>query len=155
MQRSLVLTALVWVPFVSIFGFAALGDRSHPHLAFHAFALALLVPAAVLAWRSNREASTRAQRVLTWVLVVTGPAAVVGHLGELGVAVARYAADGWVDRDTSDLWVSGPHQWAANLTVPAMMLSMVAGLVLVLVVAVQGRARKAGAQQPLSTGVGR
>lgn len=132
MNRPLLLAALVWLPFVSIFGFAALGDRSHPHLAFHVVALGLLLPAAVLAWRTRSTAATRTRRALGWVLVVSVPVAVVGHLLELAVAVERFAADGWVDRDTSDLWVSGPHQWAANVTIPAMMLSMLVSLALVL-----------------------
>lgn len=139
MKRALVLAALVWVPFLSIFYFASLGDTSHPHLAFHVVALSMLVPAAVLAWRARSSAATRSRRVLTWVLTVTVPLAVVGHVLELGVALERFAADGWVDRDTSDLWVSGPHQWAANLTVPAMMVSMVCALGLVVLSAVATR----------------
>lgn len=78
------------------------------------------------------------------------PLAVVGHVAELAVAVGRLAADGSVDRDTSDLWVSGPHQWAANLTVPAMMLSMLAVLVLAGATAVQGRRRP----EPVTAGRG-
>jgi hypothetical protein len=141
MRRVLVLAALVWVPFLSLFVFAAMGDRSHPHLAFHVFALVLLVPAAVLAQRLRQDVTTRIQRVLAWVLAVAVPSAVVGHLLELAVAVSRFAADGWVDRDTSDLWVTGPHQWAANLTVPAMMVAMLASVVLLGATAVQGRRR--------------
>ena len=141
--RPLVLMALVWAPFLSLFLFASLGDRSHPHLAFHVFALALLVPAALLATRSFMTASTRAQRVLTGVLVVTVPLSVVGHVLELAVAVARFASDGWVDRDTSDIWVTGPHVWAANVTVPSMLLSMLTTVVLVVVTRVQGRRRQA------------
>jgi ABC-type transport system involved in cytochrome c biogenesis permease subunit len=139
--RALVLTALVWVPFLSIFGFAAMGDRSHPHLAFHVVALTLLLPAAVLAQRVRRSAGSRTQRAAGRVLSVSVPLAVVGHVLELAVAVARFAADGWVDRDTSDLWVSGPHQWAAGLTVPAMMVSMLAALLLLAAVTV-GRRRR-------------
>jgi hypothetical protein len=138
-KRALVLAALVWVPFLSIFWFASQGDTSHPHLAFHVVALGLLVPAAVLAWRARASVPTRAQRALAWVLSFTLPLAVAGHVVELGVALQRFAADGWVDRDTSDLWVSGPHQWAANLTVPAMMLSMVCTLALVVLSAVGAR----------------
>lgn len=146
MPRPLVLVALVWVPFLSIFGFAAMGDRSHPHLAFHLVALALLVPATVLAWRIRSIARTRAQRVLGGVLSVTVPVAVVGHLLELAVALDRFAADGWVDRDTADLWVSGPHQWAANVTIPAMLLSMVVSLALVLsLISRRGRSERATA----------
>lgn len=141
MRRVLVLAALVWVPFLSLFAFAAMGDRSHPHLAFHVFALALLVPAAVLAQRLRTGVTTRTQRALAWVLAVAVPLAVVGHVLELGVAVSRFAADGWVDRDTSDLWVSGPHQWAANLTVPAMMIAMLASVVLLGATVLQGRRR--------------
>jgi hypothetical protein len=144
-KRVLVLTALVWVPFLSIFFFASLGDTSHPHLAFHVVALSMLVPAVAMAWQVRSWAVTRLQRVLGWVLSVTVPAAVVGHALELGVAFRRFAADGWVDRDTSDLWVSGPHQWAANLTVPAMMVSMLCSLLLVGATALEGRRSRVAA----------
>ena len=61
---------------------------------------------------------------------------------ELATALARFADDGFVNRDTADVWVSGPHFHAANVTIPSMMLAMVTVLVLAVTVAVQGRSRK-------------
>ena len=127
--RPWLLAALVWVPFLSVFLFASLGDTSALHLSSHVLALALLVPAALLVYR-QATARTRAQRVSLAVLRVSIPLAVVGHVLELGTAVQRLADDGWVNRDTSDVWVEGPHVWAANLTVPAMLVSMIGVLVL-------------------------
>ncbi|MGG5257331.1 hypothetical protein [Phycicoccus avicenniae] len=124
------LVVLVWVPFLSVFVFAALGDTSALHITSHLLAIACLVPAVVLVLRLRGSVSTRAGRGVATVLAVVLPLAVLGHLAELGVAVARLASDGWVNRDTADIWVRGPHVWAANVTVPAMMLSMLGVLVL-------------------------
>jgi hypothetical protein len=143
MKRLFLLVALVWVPFVSIFAFAspalaeAVGD-SHPHMAFHVFAPVLLVAALVLARRLLREASTRAQRVLLRVLVVTVGVAVVGNIVELVAAVVRFAEDGWRSLRTPDVFEGpGLHAWGASLTIPALMLSMVTVLGLVAVTAFQ------------------
>lgn len=145
MKRPLVLVALVWVPFLSIFGFAspvvadALGD-SHPHVAFHLVSPALLVPAVLLARRQLREADTRAQRVLLRVLTVTLGVAVVGNVVELVAAVRRLAADGWVSLRTPDVFEGpGLHQVGANLTIPSLMVSMLLVLVLALATLLQGR----------------
>lgn len=138
MRRALLVLALVWVPFLSIFGFAAIGDSSHPHIAFHLVAIPLLVGAFVVLRRLGRDGG-RTVRVVAAVLLVTVALAVVGHVAELAVAVARFAQDGFQNRDTADLWEHGPHVWASNLTVPAMMLSMVGSLVLV---AAAGLARR-------------
>lgn len=129
MRRALLVLALVWVPFLSIFGFAAIGDSSHPHIAFHLFAIPLLGGAFVVLRRLRRDGG-RTVRVVAAVLLVTVALAVVGHVAELAVAVARFAQDGFQNRDTADLWEDGPHVWASNLTVPAMMLSMVGSLLL-------------------------
>jgi hypothetical protein len=126
-----VLAALVWVPFLSIFVFASLGDTSALHISSHLLALACLVPGVVIARRLRHAATRGLRRILTTVLTVVVPLAVLGHLAELGVAVARLASDGWVNLDTADIWVSGPHVWAANVTVPAMLVAMIVTLVLV------------------------
>lgn len=138
MRRALLVLALVWVPFLSIFGFAAIGDSSHPHIAFHLVAIPLLVGAFVVLRRLRRDGG-RTVRVVAAVLLVTVALAVAGHVAELAVALARFAQDGFRNRDTADLWEHGPHVWASNLTVPAMMLSMVGSLVLV---AAAGLARR-------------
>jgi hypothetical protein len=146
MRLPLLVLALTWVPFLSLFAFASpavsgsLGD-SYPHIAFHLFSPALLATAFVVTRRFLRTAPTRLQRVLAGVLVVTLPLAVVGNILELATAVLRFAEDGWVSRPTPDIFETGAHAWAANITVPAHMLSMVTGLVLVVAVAVQGTRR--------------
>lgn len=134
-----VLAALVWLPFLSIFVFASLGDTSAPHISSHVLALACLVPGVVIALRLRRSATGRFRRVLTTVLAVVVPLAVLGHLAELGIAVARLASDGWVNRDTADIWVTGPHVWAANVTVPAMLVAMLGTVALVVADAVARR----------------
>lgn len=149
MRRALLVVALVWVPFLSIFGFAAIGDSSHPHIAFHLVAIPLLVSAFVVCRRLRHEGG-RAVRVVTSVLLVTVALAVAGHLAELAVALARFAQDGFANRDTADLWEHGPHVWASNVTVPAMMLSMLGSVVLVVVGAVARRRRP----EPASVAVG-
>ena len=135
MSRPLTVLALVWVPFLSIFVFAGQGDTSALHIGSHLLALALLVPATIMVWRLRAAASSGVRRWTLLLLSVTVPAAVVGHVGELGVAVVRLAQDGWVNRDTHDVWEAGPHLWISNLTIPAMMLSMVATVVLVVATA--------------------
>jgi hypothetical protein len=97
--------------------------------------------ATVVAWRSRQATATRAQQVLIWILSVTVPLAVLGIALELLTAVVRLGQDGWVNRDTADVWVQGPHAVVANLTIPSLMISMLAVLVLVVTVAVQGRRR--------------
>lgn len=139
MSRPLTVLALVWAPFLSIFVFASQGDTSALHISSHLLALALLVPAAVMVWRLRAAAPSGVRRWTLLLLSVTVPAAVVGHVGELGVAVARLAQDGWVNLDTHDVWEAGPHLWISNLTIPAMMLSMVATVVLVVATALSRR----------------
>ena len=141
MRRPLLLLALIWASFIVIIPFAAMGDTSFLHIASHLIQLPLLGAAALLAWRLRRAATTRAQRVLGWVLSVTVPVAFVCILLELAVAVVRLGQDGWANKDTADIWQEGPHFVIANLTVPSMMLSMLAVLILVVVVAVQSRRR--------------
>ena len=148
MKRPLALLALVWVPFLLIFGFAApalvdaVGD-SHPHIAFHLLAGSALVIAFLAARRLLRESERGAQRVLLRVLLVTLPLAVLGNVLELVAAVRRLAEDGWVSRRTEDLFGSegGLHALAANLTIPAHLSSMVLTLAVVVVHAVQRRRR--------------
>lgn len=124
MSRPLTLLALVWAPFLSIFVFASQGDTSALHISSHLLALALLIPASLLAWRMRPEAPTRASRWILTILAVSVPVAVLGHAGELAVAVLRLAEDGWVNLDTADIWQHGPHVTISNVTIPAMMLSM-------------------------------
>lgn len=146
MRRHWLLLALVWVPFVSIFGFAApaladeVGD-SYPHMAFHILALILLVVAAVVVRRLLTERPSRARVVLLRVLLVTVPLAALGHALELVAAVGRFVSDGLVSRRTPDLFESdsGLHSLAANVTIPMLMLSMLVTLVLVGTVAVGAR----------------
>jgi hypothetical protein len=142
------LVALVWVPFVSIFAFAApalverVGD-SHPHIAFHIVAAGLLVWATLVALRLRRTTSpdARAARLLLGALLVSIPAAVLGNLLELLAAVGRLADDGWESRRTEDLFGDdgGLHFLASNLTIPALMLSMLLTLVVATGAAIQGR----------------
>lgn len=146
MRRHWLLLFLVWLPFVSIFGFAspaladAVGD-SYPHMAFHVVSLALLGAAAVVSWRLRRDAPTRPRRSLLTVLVVTVPVAALGNVLELVAAVRRFADDGFVSRRTPDLFEpgSGLHALASNLTIPALMLSMLLALVLAAAVALGAR----------------
>jgi hypothetical protein len=133
MSRPLTLLALVWVPFLSIFVFASQGDTSALHITSHLFALALLVPATAMAWRLRPGAPTTASRWILTLLSATLPVAVLGHIGELVVAVRRLAQDGWVNRDTADIWEHGPHAAIANVTIPAVLLSLVLTAALVLV----------------------
>lgn len=141
MKRVLLVAALVWAPFLSVFVFAALGDTSALHITSHVLALALLVPAVALVRRLRREEPSGLRLLLTRVLLVALPLAVVGHVLELATALVRLAEDGWVDRDTADIWVEGPHVWAANVTVPSMMASMLAVLVLAVATSVARRRR--------------
>ena len=141
MRRLLLLTALTWLPFLSIFFFASQGDTSFWHISIHVFALTLLGWGCRVAWSARSAAATPAQRALGWVLSVTLPLAVLGHVLELLAAVVRLGQDGWVSKDTADLWERGPHLWASNLTIPAMMLSMLAVLAFVVLAATQGRRR--------------
>ena len=109
MSRPLTLLALVWAPFLSIFVFASQGDTSALHIASHLLALGLLIPASLLAWRMRAEAPGRASRWILTILSASVPVAVLGHAGELAVAVLRLAEDGWVNLDTADIWEHGPH----------------------------------------------
>jgi hypothetical protein len=138
-RTPLTLLGLVWIAFLTIFPFAAAGDTSFLHIAAHLVQLPLLVVATRLAWRQRRGATTRVQRALGWVLSVSVPAAVVGVGLELVTAVVRLAEDGWVNKDTADVFESGPHAVVASLTIPSMMISMIAVLALVLVVGLRRR----------------
>ena len=133
MSRPLTLLALVWAPFLSIFVFASLGDTSALHISSHFLALALLVPATVMVWRMRPEAPTSASRGILTFLSATVPIAVIGHVGELAVAIQRLARDGWVNRDTADIWEQGPHVTISNVTIPAVMLSMLLTAALVMI----------------------
>lgn len=150
MSRLWLLLALVWVPFVSIFGFAspALADQvgdSYPHMAFHICALTLLVVAVMVVRRLLTEHPSGARSVLLRVLLVTVPFAALGNALELVAAVARFVSDDLVSRRTPDLFESdsGLHALAANVTIPMLMLSMLVSLVLVGTVALGAR-RPAG-----------
>ena len=131
MSRPLTLLALVWAPFLSIFVFASQGDTSALHITSHLLALALLIPASLLVWRMRPLAPGRASRWILTILSASVPLAVLGHTGELAVAVVRLAADGWANLDTADIWEHGPHVTIASVTIPAMMLSMLLTVALV------------------------
>ena len=144
-SRPVGLLALIWLPFLAIFAFAApsvtdeLGD-SHPHVAFHLVSGLLLALAFVTARRLHAGARTRAQRGVLRGLTVTLPLAVLGNLLELGVALARLAEDGWRSRATPEVFEdAAPHLWASNLTIPAHLGSMLLVLGLLVLVAVQRR----------------
>lgn len=141
MQRPLLLLGLIWVSFLLVFPFAAQGDTSYLHISAHSLQLPLLVLAMVGAWRSRQATTTRAQKVLTWILSVSVPLAALGIALELLTAVVRLGQDGWVNKDTADVWVQGPHAVVANLTIPSLMLSMLAVLALVVTTGMQGRRR--------------
>lgn len=141
-RRMLLLVVLVWLPFVMLPLFAAFGDTSHPHLAFHLLAIPVLVAALLLARRLLADIDSTAGRWMGRTLLLFVGLGVVGHVAELATAVVRFAEDGFVNRDTADVWESGPHFWAANLTIASLMLAMVTVLVLAVTVAVQERARR-------------
>jgi arginine/ornithine N-succinyltransferase beta subunit len=67
---------------------------------------------------------------------------VVGHVAELATAIARFAQDGFVNRNTADVWESGPHFHAANITITSMMLAMVTVLALAVTAVVQARSTR-------------
>lgn len=139
MGRPLLLLGLIWASFLAIFPFAALGDTSFLHISAHLIQLPLLAAATVVAWRYRHVAVRRAERLLGWVLSVTVPVAFVCILAELVIAILRLKEDGWVNLDTADIWDEGPHLVVANLTVPAMMLSMLTVLALVVTTLLKGR----------------
>ena len=147
MSRPLTLLALVWAPFLSIFVFASQGDTSALHIASHLLALALLIPASLLTWRMRPEAPGRASRWILTILSASVPVAVLGHVGELAVAVLRLAEDGWVNLDTADIWEHGPHVTIASVTIPAMMLSMLLTVALA-ALSLLGRRSTARAVEP-------
>ncbi|MFT3877662.1 MAG: hypothetical protein QM708_14765 [Propioniciclava sp.] len=139
MRRCLTVLALVWLAFVIIFPFAAAGDTSFLHITFHVIQLMLVVPALWLVNRVRVDAVTRPVRWTATLMIVTLIGAIAGIVGEMAVAVARLAHDGWVDRDTADLWEHGPHVTISTLTIPSMMLSMLLSVVLVVVMALGRR----------------
>ncbi|MDP3967934.1 MAG: hypothetical protein Q8Q02_06605 [Nocardioides sp.] len=141
MKRPLLLLALVWASFLVFLPFAAAGDTSLLHISAHVIQLPLLVLAVLAAWRFRTTAVARTSRVIGWVLSATLSLALVAIAVELISAVVRFGQDGWVNRATPDIWETGVHYWAASLAVPALMLSMLAVLVLVVTAAVQGRRR--------------
>ena len=141
MNRPLVLLALIWASFLVFVSFAAAGDTSLHHISAHVVQLPLLAFAAIAAWRFRAAAITRTQRALGWVLSVAVPLALVGIAVELVAAVVHLGQDGWVNQATPDIWESGVHFWAASLTVPTLMLSMLVTLILTVTSAVQGRRR--------------
>lgn len=147
MSRPLTLLALVWAPFLSIFVFASQGDTSALHIASHLLALALLIPASLLTWRMRPEAPGRASRWILTILSAGVPVAVLGHVGELAVAVLRLAEDGWVNLDTADIWEHGPHVTIASVTIPAMMLSMLLTVALA-ALSLLGRRSRPGTVEP-------
>lgn len=140
-RRLLVLSVLVWLPFLSLFVFASFGNTSLLHIAYHTIALGLLVPAVVMTWRHRRAATTRTTRTLAGALSVALPLGTLGHGVELAIAIGRYAADGFANLDTTDLFEHGPHAAAATVTAPAMLASMLLVAAWTVTTAVQGRRR--------------
>lgn len=137
MRRLLVLSALVWLPFLSLFVFASFGNTSLLHIAHHVIALGLLVPAVLMTWRHRRGATTRATRTLARALAVVLPLGTLGH----AIAIGRYASDGFANLDTTDLFDHGPHATVATVTAPAMLTSMLLVVALTVTTAVQSRRR--------------
>ncbi|GAA5160737.1 hypothetical protein [Ornithinimicrobium tianjinense] len=147
MRRPLLLLALVWVPFLSIFLFAspvltgAVGD-SYPHVAFHVVSPAMLLGAAAVAlrWRRARDGAALVRALLA-LLVLALAVAVLGNGVELLSALRRLAEDGWVSRLTPDLFEagSGLHSLGASLTIPAHMGALALSLALVGVEALRAR----------------
>ena len=123
-RRILLLVALVWLPFLMLPAFASFGDTSYPHLA---------------------GTDSAARRGMLRALLLCLTRAVVGHVAELATAIARFAQDGFVNRNTADVWESGPHFHAANVTIPSMMLAMITVVVLAVTATVQGRSRRSAA----------
>lgn len=156
MRRPLLLLALVWAPFLSIFLFAspaltnAVGD-SYPHVVFHLVSPAALLSATVLALRHRRaRPGARVVRALLAALVVALLVAVLGNAVELLSALQRLADDGWVSRLTPDLFEAGAglHALGANLTIPAHMASLALSLGVVLAEVSRGRRGRARADVP-------
>ena len=134
-HRRWLLPALVWAPFMSLFVFAAAfwGGDTYTHVLFHVLALTLLGWALIELRRTARLRSTsRLRRFLTFVLFVSLPLAILGHGVELVTALARLGEEGWANVDTDDIFEEGVHAWAANVTVPMMMISMLTALALVI-----------------------
>jgi hypothetical protein len=140
-NRRWLLLALVWAPFLSLFVFAApfWGGDTYSHVLFHVLAIILLAWAFVEVRTVRLSSTNRTRRVLTLVLSVSLPLAILGHGAELVTAVARLVDEGWANVDTDDIFEEGPHASVANITVPMMMLSMLTSLALVIITAVQGR----------------
>jgi hypothetical protein len=141
-RRILLLVALIWLPFLMLPAFAALGDTSFPHIAFHVVVIPMLVGAVLVTRSLLGETDSTARRWMLRALLLFVPLAVVGHVAELATAIARFAQDGFVNRNTADIWEAGPHFHAANVTIPSMMLAMVTVLALAATAAVQGRPPK-------------
>jgi hypothetical protein len=69
----------------------------------------------------------------------------------------RLVDEDWANVETDDIFEEGLHAWAANLTVPMMMISMLAALALFVVTVVQGRSALASetSSGAVSVGTGR
>ncbi len=145
LRRLYLLSALIWLPFLLLFVFASFGNTSLLHISHHTLSVAVLAPAVVIAWRQRRVASTRTTRVLATALAVVLPVGALGHGVELVIALARYAADGFANLDTTDLFEHGPHATVATVTAPAMLASMLLVVSLSVTTAVHGRRRPAPA----------
>lgn len=129
------LPALVWIPFLSLFVFAAAfwGGDTYSHVLFHVVALALLLVALTRLRALRTVGGRRLGRAAAVVLSVSVPLAIVGHAVELAAAVVRLVDEGWANVDTDDLFERGVHAWAANVTVPMMMTSMLVSVALAVV----------------------
>ncbi len=71
---------------------------------------------------------------------------------ELGIEIDRLRDDGWVNLDTADIWEEGLHFVVASFTVPAMLLSMLVVLALVVATLLGGRCQVEPIVEGLSAG---
>jgi hypothetical protein len=147
MERRVGLLWLVtWLPFVVMvllmIAFSTLWEAdSVSHIVWHVLYIPLLVIGVIVARRFARDAATRALTVQGWVLAGLLAIAVAGHLGELLTALVRFGQDGFQNLDTTDLFEDpeSSHYKIANITVPAIMLSLLTVVVVTVTAAVQRR----------------
>ncbi len=117
------LWALVALPFAvgSVLIGSGATDTFLPHAVFHAVYPIVSISAIVvlLRFRSSTTAS-RVIRGLVVALVIAQAAVTLGHLGEL-IAVLRHGAMA----TPGSLFTAPDHTWAANVTVPGLLISQV------------------------------
>ena len=120
-QKVAGLWALVALPFAvgSVLIGSGATDTFLPHAVFHAVYPIVSISAIVvlLRFRSSATAS-RVIRGLVVALVIAQAALTLGHLGEL-IAVLRHGAMA----AAGSLFTAPDHMWAANVTVPGLLIS--------------------------------